>query len=67
VRCRMSELGAHHAWCLLLQELFITARVLPAPSTTTARTIDNGYFMATSPMRAPDYRFRIIVFQMNPT
>ena len=32
----------------------MTARVLPTPSTTTAKTINKGAFMATSLKQAPD-------------
>ncbi len=40
-------------WWLLLQALFMTARALPVPSTTTARTINNGAFIVNLATAGP--------------
>jgi hypothetical protein len=47
----MADIGAHHSCWLLLQALFMIARVLTANSTTTLRTIAKGVFIVTSLLR----------------
>ncbi len=55
-------------WVLLLQALFIAARALPVPSTTTVSTINNRVFIATSLRLTPDtHTLPILVWiYMNP-
>jgi hypothetical protein len=48
----MSEIGAHQLCWLLLQALFIIARVLPPTSITALRTVKK-VFIATSLLRGP--------------
>jgi hypothetical protein len=52
---------------VLLQAWFITAIALPAPSTTTVRTINKGVFIATSLRLPPTHADRpnLIEVQMN--
>jgi hypothetical protein len=47
--CRKLDVGAHHPCWLLLQALFMTARVLTTTSTTATRTIIKGVFIANLP------------------
>ena len=56
----MLDIGAHHAWWLLLQALFMTASVLTVTSTTATRTMTKGLFMVTPPWPLTD---RIFVVQ----
>jgi hypothetical protein len=46
--CRTVAIGAHHACWLLLQALFITAKVPTATTTTATRIMTKGLFIATS-------------------
>ena len=52
---------------MILQAWFITAIALPAPSTTTVRTISKGVFIATSLRLSPQHTDRpnLIEVQMN--
>ena len=45
------DIGAHHTCWLLLQALFITAKVPTVTSTTATRTMIKGLFIATSGLR----------------
>jgi hypothetical protein len=53
--CGSSETGTHHAWPLVLQASFMSASVLPRPSTSAAvSTIAIRVFMTRSPLRTPE-------------
>jgi len=58
--------GTHHSCWLLLQALFMIARVLTANNTTAVRTIAKGVFIVTSLLRvSPKTRFIIAIAHRN--
>jgi hypothetical protein len=46
--CRSVDIGAHHARWLVLQTLFMTARVPTAASPTATRRMTRRFFLLTS-------------------
>jgi hypothetical protein len=52
----MSDVGAHHAWRLLLQALFMISKVLAVPSTIIVSAANNArrVFIATSLLQTPN-------------
>jgi hypothetical protein len=58
--CRIVDIGAHHACWLLLQALFIAARVPTVPSTTATSRMTKGLFIVTSRPRPLTARIFVV-------